>query len=77
MVEMEKRLGRKLEDDYREHYIKKKWGQTNDLAELFVKNGLARIYGTRTDGRDSRTYLARLRSLEQQAKSAGLGGWRH
>jgi hypothetical protein len=33
----------------------------SDLAELLVRNGLARIYGTRTplpDGRDSRTYLA-------------------
>ena len=51
----------------------------NDLAELLVTNGLARIYGTRTplpDGRDSRTYIAALRSLEQQAKSAGVGGWR-
>jgi endonuclease YncB( thermonuclease family) len=51
----------------------------NDLAELLVRNGLARIYGTRTplpDGRDSRTYLATLAGLEQQAKSAGLGGWR-
>jgi endonuclease YncB( thermonuclease family) len=51
----------------------------NDLAELLVRNGLARIYGTRTplpDGRDSRTYLATLRDLEQQAKSAELGGWR-
>ena len=52
----------------------------NDLAELLVRNGLARIYGTRTplpDGKDSRTYFATLRGLEQQAKSAGLGGWRH
>jgi endonuclease YncB( thermonuclease family) len=52
----------------------------NDLAELLVRNGLARIYGTRTllpDGRDSRTYLATLAGLEQQAKSDGLGGWRH
>jgi endonuclease YncB( thermonuclease family) len=51
----------------------------NDLAELLVRNGLARIYGTRTplpDGRDSRTYLATLRELENQAKSAALGGWR-
>jgi endonuclease YncB( thermonuclease family) len=51
----------------------------NDLAELLVRHGLARIYGTRTllpDGRDSRTYLATLRGLEQQAKSAGLGSWR-
>jgi endonuclease YncB( thermonuclease family) len=51
----------------------------NDLAELLVINGLARIYGTRTplpDGRDSRTYLATLRDLENQAKSARVGGWR-
>jgi endonuclease YncB( thermonuclease family) len=51
----------------------------NDLAELLVRNGLARIYGTRTplpDGRDSRSSLATLRDLEQQAKSAELGGWR-
>jgi len=51
----------------------------NDLAELLLRNGLARIYGTRTtlpDGRDSRTYLATLRDLEQQAKSAGLGSSR-
>ena len=44
----------------------------DDLCELLVKNGLPRIYGTRTtrwDGRDSRTYL------EAQAKSARLGGW--
>jgi len=34
--------------------------QTGNLAELLVRNGLARIYGTRTplpDGRGSRTYL--------------------
>jgi hypothetical protein len=51
-----------------------------DLAGLLVLNGLARIYGTRTplpDGRDSRTYLVTLAGLEQQAKSAGLGGWRY
>jgi endonuclease YncB( thermonuclease family) len=52
----------------------------NDLAILLVRNGLARIYGTRTplpDGRDSRTYLATLANLEQQAKSARFGAWRH
>jgi endonuclease YncB( thermonuclease family) len=51
-----------------------------DLAELLVRNGLARIYGTRTplpDGRDSRRYLATLAAFEKEAKSAGLGGWRH
>jgi endonuclease YncB( thermonuclease family) len=44
-----------------------------ELNELFVENGLARIYGTRTtlyDGRDSRKYFARLAELETQAKKA-------
>lgn len=50
-----------------------------DLNEALVANGLARIYGTRTelyDGRDSRAYLARLTELEAKAKQAGLGGWK-
>ena len=41
-----------------------------DTTEL-VRNGLARIYGTRTpapDGRDSRQYRAKLTELENQAK---------
>lgn len=49
-----------------------------DLNELLVSAGLARIYGTRTplpDGRDSRTYLARLWALESEAKLAKRGGW--
>lgn len=52
----------------------------DDLGELLVRNGFARIYGVKTplpDGRDSRVYLARLTELEQQAKGAGLGGWKH
>jgi endonuclease YncB( thermonuclease family) len=43
-----------------------------------VSAGLARIYGMRTslpDGRDSRTYLARLAELEAQAKAARRGAW--
>lgn len=51
----------------------------NDLAEILVRNGLARIYGTRTptpDGRDSKQYLARLNELEQLAKAEKLGGWK-
>ena len=51
----------------------------DDLAELLVKNGLARIYGVRTplpDGRDSRTYLARLGEFEAAAKRHGIGGWK-
>lgn len=50
----------------------------DDLAKLLVRNGLARIYGTRTatpDGGDSLQYRATLRALEAQAKSARLGGW--
>ncbi len=50
-----------------------------DLNELLVENGLARIYCTRTvlfDGRDSRAYLARLKELEEIAKSEKRGAWR-
>jgi endonuclease YncB( thermonuclease family) len=49
-----------------------------DLNELLVSNRLARIYGTRTplpDGRDSRTYLAHLRELENEGKAARRGVW--
>ena len=51
----------------------------DDLAELLVSAGLARIYGTRTplpDGRNSRAYLAHLTELEARAKSAKRGAWR-
>jgi endonuclease YncB( thermonuclease family) len=50
-----------------------------DLAELLVKNGLARIYGTRTplpDGRNSRMYRAQLKTLEERARRNRLGGWK-
>ena len=50
----------------------------HDLNELLVSNGLARIYGTRTplpDGRDSRTYLAHLHELENEARAAKRGAW--
>jgi endonuclease YncB( thermonuclease family) len=50
----------------------------HDLNELLVSSGLARIYGTRTplpDGRDSRTYLANLHELENEARAAKRGGW--
>jgi endonuclease YncB( thermonuclease family) len=49
-----------------------------DLNEVLVANGLARIYGTKTvlyDGRDSKTYVAHLQELEAKAKMAKLGGW--
>jgi endonuclease YncB( thermonuclease family) len=49
-----------------------------DLNELLVSAGLARIYGTRTplpDGRDSRTYLAHLHELENEARAAKRGAW--
>jgi len=52
---------------------------TEDLNELLVANGLARIYGTKTslpDGRDSRAYITRLAELEGQAKRERKGGWR-
>lgn len=50
-----------------------------DLNELLVENGLARIYGTKTalyDGRDSKAYVARLKELEEMAKTKKRGGWR-
>jgi endonuclease YncB( thermonuclease family) len=50
----------------------------HDLNELLVSKGLARIYGTRTpspDGRDSRTYLAHLHELENEARTAKRGAW--
>lgn len=43
-----------------------------DLAELLVKNGLVRIYGTRTvlpNASTSRQYLPHLRELETLAKA--------
>ena len=51
----------------------------DDLAELLVSHGLARIYGARTplpDGRDSRAYRAHLRTLEERAQHEGRGGWK-
>jgi endonuclease YncB( thermonuclease family) len=49
-----------------------------DLNELLVSKGLARIYGVKTplfDGRDSKAYLQRLQGLEAKAKSEKQGGW--
>ena len=49
-----------------------------DLAEELVRNGLARIYGTKTvlpDGRDSKTYIIALQALQEEAKAAKGGGW--
>ena len=46
-------------------------GDGDDLAKLLVRNGLARIYGTRTplpDGRTSRQYLARMSDLNDRQK---------
>jgi hypothetical protein len=40
MLEVEKRLGRKLEDDYREYYIEKKWGQTKMANRWLVPKGV-------------------------------------
>lgn len=45
-----------------------------DLAELLVANGLARIHGMRIQGR-TQEKQARLRDLEEQAKAERLGAW--
>jgi len=50
----------------------------DDLNELLVSNGLARIYGTKTAlwyGRDSKTYVAHLKELAEKAKMEKRGGW--
>jgi hypothetical protein len=46
MLEIEKRLGRTLEEDYREHYIKEEWGQTKIANRWQVPKGLI-FFGNR------------------------------
>ena len=49
-----------------------------DLSEQLVANGLARIYGRRgrsPEGLSSGAELQKLKTLENQAKQAKLGGW--
>ena len=49
----------------------------NDLREL-VRNGYARIYGTKVvtpEGRPSKTYVETLKIIEAEAKAAKHGGW--
>ena len=48
------------------------------LSEALVANGLARVYGWRTDlpdGTKAYRYLRRLKRAEARAREAGLGGW--
>ncbi len=50
----------------------------DDLAELLVANGLARVYGASTvlpDGTTMDQKFAKLRQLERRAKAKRLGGW--
>jgi hypothetical protein len=46
MLEIEERLGCTIEDDYREHYIKQKWGQTKIANRWRVPKGLI-FFGNR------------------------------
>ena len=53
-----------------------------DLATELVRNGLARVYGSGTDmtdlepyGKDEDSWWRRLRTAEQEAKSAKKGAW--
>ena len=49
-----------------------------DLGELLVANGLARVYGNSTvlpNGTSPDTEFDRLRGLERRAKAKRLGGW--
>lgn len=45
-----------------------------DLAEMLVANGLARIHGMGIGGR-TREEVERLKGLEAEAKAEGLGAW--
>ena len=50
----------------------------DDLGELLVANGLARVYGGSTvlpDGTSIDAQFERLRQLERRAKAKRLGGW--
>ena len=50
----------------------------DDLAELLVQNGLARVYGASAvmpDGRSVDDQFARLRQMEHRAKAKRLGAW--
>jgi endonuclease YncB( thermonuclease family) len=52
--------------------------EDQNLAELLVANGLARIYGMHAnlpDGTHASAFEAHLRELEQKAKSEHLGAW--
>jgi endonuclease YncB( thermonuclease family) len=60
------------------HYAMIMTADGKDLAKELVRNGLARIYGTRTvtwDNHISKTYLAELAELEAEAKREKRGGW--
>ena len=49
-----------------------------DLAKELVRNGYARIYGTKTvtyDGKTSKQFVAELEALEIEAKKEKRGGW--
>ena len=51
----------------------------DDLAELLVSNGLARIYGMRVNhpkGNKAYVISKQLKKLESRAKSKKLGGWK-
>lgn len=72
-----KALGRSKQDRYYATIIT---AGGKPLAEELVRNGLARIYGTRTvthDTKSSSDYRSVLEKAEAAAKAAKSGGWRH
>lgn len=46
-----------------------------DLDELLTREGLVRQYGMPIDGRNADRKQARLKRLEQEARSQGIGAW--
>lgn len=72
---MRNALGRSKQD---RHYAMIISSDGKDLAKELVRNGLARIYGTRTvtwDNRLSKNHLAELAELELNAEQEKRGGW--
>jgi len=76
MTRWHKALGRSKQDRW---YCSIITAEGNNLGELLVANGLARVYGTKItlwDGRTSKDYVKKLETIEVEAKNRAVGGWK-
>jgi hypothetical protein len=69
MLEVEARIGRPLEDDYREFYLEGNYGQKKLANRWGVKRGL--IFGTLRDGR--RNWVQMLGLITKGGRSGSIG----